>query len=86
MLRGNQEEIRDVIDTIHPADILDILHEDEEGAKQVLQHLSDEVMSNIIYEYCVYLFIIIWNCASIWKTIHKFSADKTYEKKSWFCY
>lgn len=48
LLRGNQEEIREVIDTIHPADILDILHEDEEGAKQVLQHLSDEVIADII--------------------------------------
>lgn len=50
LLKGNESEILEVIDTIHPVDILDILHEDEDSASIILHHLSDEVIADIVEE------------------------------------
>lgn len=50
LLKGDENEILEIIDTIHPVDILDIIHEDEESAGIMLQHLSDEVIADIVEE------------------------------------
>ena len=36
ILHGNKEIIKEVLENIHPADILDILHEDEDSSKEIL--------------------------------------------------
>lgn len=48
LLKGTKEEILNIIDTIHPADILDILHEDEEEAFKILSKLPDEMIAAVI--------------------------------------
>lgn len=50
LLEGNEQEIKEVISTIHPVDILDLIHEDEEAAPKILAHLSDEVIADIVEE------------------------------------
>ena len=37
ILHGNKEIIKEVLENIHPADILDILHEDEDSSKEILE-------------------------------------------------
>lgn len=48
LLNGKKAEIEEVIDTIHPADILDILHEDEEDSFLILSKLPDEMIAAVI--------------------------------------
>lgn len=50
LLHGDEQEILEVISTIHPADILDLIHEDETAAPLILSHLSDEVIADIVEE------------------------------------
>lgn len=50
LMQGEEQEILEIIPTIHPADILDLLHEDEEAAPIILAHLSDEVIADIVEE------------------------------------
>ncbi|MCI8541216.1 MAG: magnesium transporter [Erysipelotrichaceae bacterium] len=50
LLRGDEAEIKEVIFDIHPVVILDLIHEDEEAAPQLLAHLSDEVIAGIVEE------------------------------------
>lgn len=50
LLHGDEQEILEVISTIHPADILDLIHEDEATAPLILSHLSDEVIADIVEE------------------------------------
>lgn len=50
LLHGDEQEILEVISTIHPADILDLIHEDEAAAPLILSHLSDEVIADIVEE------------------------------------
>ena len=40
----SNEEIKEVLENIHPADILDILHEDEDSSKEILEHLPKKEM------------------------------------------
>lgn len=49
-LHGNDQDIKDTIDTIHPADILDLLHEHKEEASAILNRLSDEILADIVDE------------------------------------
>ena len=48
LLYGNKKEIEEIIEYIHPADILDILHEEPEHVKVLLEHLPNEVVAAII--------------------------------------
>lgn len=48
ILHGSKDKIKEVLENIHPADILDILHEDEDQTKQILDHLSNEIIGDII--------------------------------------
>lgn len=50
LLKGDKNEILEIIDTIHPVDILDIIHEDEDSAQAILANLSDEVIADIVEE------------------------------------
>ena len=50
ILHGNKEIIKEVLENIHPADILDILHEDEDSSKEILEHLPNEVIGDILDE------------------------------------
>ena len=50
LLKGDKSEILEIIDFIHPVDILDILHEDEASAQAILANLSDEVIADIVEE------------------------------------
>lgn len=50
LMQGEEQEILEIIPTIHPADILDLIHEDEETAPIILAHLSDEVIADIVEE------------------------------------
>lgn len=48
LLHGTVEEILDVIETIHPADILDIVHQHPEQTEFILSRLPDEVLADIV--------------------------------------
>ena len=48
ILHGNKEIIKEVLENIHPADILDILHEDEDSSKQILDEVSHDVITDVI--------------------------------------
>lgn len=48
LVNGTKQQIEEGIEYIHPADILDILHEDQEHAKVLLEHLPNEVVADII--------------------------------------
>lgn len=50
LINGTIEQINEVIEMIHPADILDILHENETYVKQILNNLPSEVIAAIIEE------------------------------------
>ena len=50
LLDGDQQQIKKLITNIHPADILDILHEDEDSIKELMDHLPNDVVANIIEE------------------------------------
>ena len=44
ILHGNKEIIKEVLENIHPADILYILHEDEDSSKEILEHLQMKLL------------------------------------------
>lgn len=44
------EDVEKIIANIHPADILDILHEDEDSIKQLMDKLPNNVVANVIEE------------------------------------
>lgn len=50
LLHGTEKDLRDTIDTIHPADILDLIHEDPEHAKAILNRLPDDILADIVEE------------------------------------
>ena len=50
LLNGTPETIKKVITNIHPADILDILHEDEDSIKALMDNLPNDVVASIIEE------------------------------------
>lgn len=50
LLHGTPKDLQDTIDTIHPADILDLIHEDPEHAKAVLNRLPDDILADIVEE------------------------------------
>jgi magnesium transporter len=51
ILSGTRNEIKEVLENIHPADILDILHDEEdENIKEILDHLPNDVIGDIIDE------------------------------------
>lgn len=50
ILHGNKEIIKEVLENIHPADILDLLHEDEDATKEILEHLPNEIIGDILDE------------------------------------
>ena len=49
-LRGSEQDILDTIDTIHPADILDLLHEHKESAQIILNRIPDDILADIVEE------------------------------------
>lgn len=48
LLNGKTTEIEEIIEYIHPADILDILHEDPTHVKRLLERLPNEIVADII--------------------------------------
>lgn len=50
LLHGTEKDLRDTIDTIHPADILDLIHDDPEHAKAILNRLPDDILADIVEE------------------------------------
>lgn len=48
LIHGTKKQIEDIIEYVHPADILDILHDDQEHTKVLLEHLPNEVVADII--------------------------------------
>lgn len=50
LLEGSEEELHEVIETIHPVDILDLLHEYKEVANQILERLPDNILADIVDE------------------------------------
>lgn len=50
LLSEDVEKIKKIITNIHPADILDILYEDEDSIKQLMDHLPNDVVASVIEE------------------------------------
>ena len=50
LLSEDVTKIKKTISKIHPADLLDLLHEDEENIKKLIDHLPNDVIANIIEE------------------------------------
>ena len=50
LLSGDIEKIKKIITNIHPADILDILHEDENSIKKLMDNLPNSVVASVIEE------------------------------------
>lgn len=50
LLKGKKEEIEEIVSTVHPADILDLLHEDEASAPLILKNLPDDIIADIVEE------------------------------------
>lgn len=50
LLNGSDEELQREIEHIHPADILDILHNDESNIERILKRLPDSFIADIIDE------------------------------------
>lgn len=50
LLSGDIEKIKKIITNIHPADILDILHEDEDSIKKLMDNLPNSVVASVIEE------------------------------------
>lgn len=48
LIHGTKQQIEEIIEYVHPADILDILHDDQEHTKVLLEHLPNEVVADII--------------------------------------
>ncbi|MBD7912402.1 magnesium transporter [Clostridium cibarium] len=50
LLDGKNEEINEIIEDVHPADILDIIHENENEIYNILNRLPDWMIAHIIEE------------------------------------
>ncbi len=50
LLTQTKKEIEEIIDTIHPVDILDIIHADSKNAKEYLKNLPIEMIADIFEE------------------------------------
>ena len=50
LLNGSDKELEKVIDKIHPADILDIIHKEEVDLVKILNRLPDYIIADIIEE------------------------------------
>lgn len=50
LLNGSTEDISDIVDTVHPADILDILHAEPERTAEILKHLPNDFIADIVEE------------------------------------
>lgn len=50
LLHGTTQDLLDTIETIHPADILDLLHEHMDQAEEILSRLPDEILADIVEE------------------------------------
>ncbi len=50
LLRGSKDQIQEAIDSIHPADILEVIHEDPDNTKLILEKLPDDTIADIIEE------------------------------------
>lgn len=48
LLNKEPEELKKIIDNIHPADILDILPEDDDSIKELMDHLPNDVVASVI--------------------------------------
>lgn len=48
LLNKKPEEIKKIIDNIHPADILDILPEDDDSIKELMDNLPNDVVASVI--------------------------------------
>lgn len=48
LLNKEPEELKKIIDNIHPADILDILPEDDDSIKELMNHLPNDVVASVI--------------------------------------
>lgn len=50
LLQGSAKDLQDTIDTIHPADILDLLHKHKDKAQAILNRLPDDMLADIVEE------------------------------------
>lgn len=50
LLHGTTQDLEDTIDTIHPADILDLLHEHKDKMEVILSRLPDEILARVVEE------------------------------------
>lgn len=50
LINGTDNEVNEIIEDIHPADILDIIHEDEEHLFSILNRLPEWMIADIIDE------------------------------------
>lgn len=50
LLKGSKVRVKELIGHVHPADILDLIHEDEENAKNILQNLPSDMIADILEE------------------------------------
>lgn len=50
LLNGTEEELNNIIEDIHPVDILEMVHEDEEHFYEILNKLPDKIIARIIEE------------------------------------
>lgn len=50
ILHGTAQDLADTIDTIHPADILDLMHEHKDKAEAILSRLPDDILADIVEE------------------------------------
>ena len=50
LLRGSKDQIQEAIDSIHPADNLEVIHDDPDHTKLILEKLDDDTIADIIEE------------------------------------
>lgn len=50
ILHGTAQDFADTIDTIHPADILDLIHTHKDKAEAILSRLPDDILADIVEE------------------------------------
>ena len=50
LLHGTKQDLQDIIDNIHLADILDLIHDDPDHALEMLNKLPDDILADIVEE------------------------------------
>lgn len=50
LLYSTEDEFEDLVEKIHPADILDILHENSDRLYEILERLPDWLIADILEE------------------------------------